>query len=188
MSAILDEPAIRRAAFPVTVEFYHELGRLGMLDKSVELLDGVIVSKMSKSPLHVTTLELLDDLIRAALRPGLRLRHESPLTTDSSEPEPDLAVVEGSPRDFSKQHPTTALLVIEVAISSVEIDRRKAIIYARAGVGEYWLVEPEARQITIFRQPSADGYGFERVLAADAALTCEALPALSSKVGEVFGV
>ena len=187
MSAILDEPAIRRAAFPVTVEFYHELGRLGMLDKSVELLDGVIVSKMSKSPLHVTTLDLLDDLIRAALRPGLRLRHESPLTTDSSEPEPDLAVVEGGPRDFSKQHPTTALLVIEVAISTVEIDRRKAIIYARAGVGEYWLVEPEARRVTSFRRPSSAGYAVERSLTAEETLTCEALPTLSFKVTEIFG-
>lgn len=188
MSAILDDPAVRRAAFPVTVEFYHELGRLGMLDKSVELLDGVIVSKMSKSPLHVTTLDLLDDLIRAVLQPGMRLRHESPITTEGSEPEPDLAVIQGSPRDFSKQHPTTALLVVEVAISSVEIDRRKAIIYARAGVQEYWLVEPEARQITVFRQPSAEGYGFDRILAADAALTSEALPALSFKVSDIFGV
>ena len=188
MSAILDEPAIRRAAFPVTVEFYHELGRLGMLDQSVELLDGVIVSKMSKSPLHVTTLDLLDDLIRAALRPGLRLRHESPLTTDSSEPEPDLAVIEGSPRDFSKQHPTTALLVIEVAISSVEIDRRKAVIYAGAGVGEYWLVEPEARRVTAFLRPSSAGYEVERLLTAADTLTCGALPSLSFKVAEIFGV
>jgi Uma2 family endonuclease len=186
MSAILDEPAVRRAAFPVSVEFYHELGRLGMVDQSVELLDGVIVSKMSKSPLHAATLDRLDDLIRAALRPGLRLRHESPITADGSEPEPDLAVVEGSLRDLATHHPKTALLVVEVAVSSVEIDRRKAVIYARAGIPEYWLVEPEARRITVFRQPSTAGYGTERVFSADDLLTSEALPALSLKVGELF--
>lgn len=186
MSTILDEPAVRRAVFPVSVEFYHELGRLGFLDQSVELLDGVIVSKMSKSPLHVTTIDRLDDLVRAALRPGLRLRHESPITTGISEPEPDLSVIEGSPGDFTRHHPTTALLVIEVAISSVEIDRRKAAIYARAGVQEYWLVEPEARRITVFRQPAGDAYGLESVFTEEAALTSEALPALSFKVGELF--
>ena len=186
MSTILDEPAVRRAAFPVSVEFYHELGRLGHLDKSVELLDGVIIQKMSKSPWHVFVLHRLRRLIADALNERQQLRHESPITTSVSEPEPDLAVVEGGENDFFDRHPTTALLVVEVAVSSVEIDRRKAAIYADAGVKEYWLVEPEAARVTVFRQPVAGRYESERVFADGAILTCEALPGLSLSLAELF--
>ena len=186
MSTILDEPAVRRAAFPVSVEFYHELGRLGHLDQAVELLDGVIIRKMSKSPLHVFVLHRLRRLIATVLTARQQLRHESPITTATSEPEPDLAVVEGGENDFFDRHPTTALLVVEVAVSSVEIDRRKAAIYADAGVKEYWLVEPEAARITVFRQPVSGRYESEQVFADGAVLACDVLPGLSIGLAELF--
>lgn len=186
MSAILDEPAVRRAAFPVSVEFYHELGRLGLLDKSVELLDGIIIQKMSKSPLHSSVVRRLHRLIMAALKAGQLLIREDPITTAASEPEPDLAVVEGDEQDFFDRHPTTALLAVEVAVSSVEIDRRKAAIYAGAGVKEYWLVEPEAERITVFRRPVSGSYESEQIFADGAVLTCDALPGLSVSLAGLF--
>lgn len=186
MSAILDEPAVRRAVWPVSVDFYHELGRLGLLNRSVELLDGIIVSKMSKSPLHASVVRRLAKMIGAALQPGQELFREDPLTLEGSEPEPDLAVVQGQESDFLDHHPSSAQLVVEVAVTSVEIDRRKAAIYARAGIVEYWLVEPEAKRITVFREPGATDYGSEQVLHLGDRLTSVALPGLSFGLANIF--
>ena len=76
-----------------------------------------------------------------ALPPGFEVRTHSPLAvSDDSEPEPDVAVV--SAGDYSTRHPQTALLVIEVADSSLQKDRRvKAALYAAAGIPEFWLVD-----------------------------------------------
>ncbi|HRI15723.1 MAG TPA: Uma2 family endonuclease [Verrucomicrobiota bacterium] len=186
MNSILDEPAVRRAAFPVSVEFYHELGRLGLLDKSVELLDGVIIRKMSKSPLHASVVRRFARLIAGALKPGQLLLREDPITTVRSEPEPDLAVVEGREEDFFEAHPRSALLAIEIAVSSVELDRRKAAIYAAAGVAEYWLVEPEPRRITVFREPAGEVYQQMEIVDSPGVLESRALPSLRVNLSELF--
>jgi Uma2 family endonuclease len=93
-----------------------------------------------------------------ALPPGFEVRTHSPLAvSDDSEPEPDVAVV--SAGDYSTRHPQTALLVIEVADSSLQKDRRvKAALYAAAGIPEFWLVDLAARRVDVHRSPGAAGY------------------------------
>lgn len=186
MSAILDEPAVRARALRITVPFYHELGRLGLVDKSVELLDGVIVEKMSKSPLYMFVLQRLQRILLAAAGFDRLVRTEGPVTLGTSEPEPDLSVVEGRDADFADHHPTSALLVVEVAVSSVEVDRRKASIYAEAMIPEYWLVEPERECVTVYRAPAQGGYADVSTLSASDTLTCSALPALRIPLSEIF--
>jgi Uma2 family endonuclease len=74
------------------------------------------------------------------------------LGTDS-EPEPDVAVISGSRRDYA-EHPQAALLVIEVADSSLRFDRQvKGPLYARAGIPEYWIVNLVDRTLEVYRQP-----------------------------------
>ena len=63
-----------------------------------------------------------------------------------SEPLPDVCVVAGNVSDFDHRHPSTAELVIEVAVTTAVADREKAAIYAEAGVKEYWIVLPTERQ------------------------------------------
>ena len=74
---------------------------------------------------------------------GYYLRIQLPLAIgERNQPDPDLAVVQGSYRDYEDEHPTTAALIVEVADSSLPFDRNtKASLYARAGVAEYWLVD-----------------------------------------------
>jgi Uma2 family endonuclease len=79
----------------------------------------------------------------------LVVRREDPLTLKDSEPEPDIAVVRGSESEFFHAHPTTAELVIEVAVSSPVLDREAASLYAEAGVKEYWIVLGTTRQIEV---------------------------------------
>jgi Uma2 family endonuclease len=94
--------------------------------------------------------------------------------------------VRGEKTDFRSRHPETAELVVEIAVSSLEIDRVKAAIYAEAGVREYWIVCPEEKRVEVYRQPSALGYGEQVEVAAPAVLECGALPGVRVDLGALF--
>jgi Uma2 family endonuclease len=161
MPNIIDNEEIRNSISLMSVDFYHSSSDLGWIDENTELLRGIPVQKMSKSPLHEYLVGLCLDLITAVLPGGYLVFKERPLTTIDSEPEPDLMVVQGSRSDFRKNHPTTALLVIEVAINTEKRDHEKVSIYAEAGVGEYWMVCPNKKQIIVFSQ--SNGKEFESI-------------------------
>ena len=131
---LLQEPTIMQRAMPITVEQYHALFAQGLIPESAELLEGVIIEKMPKSPLHAYILLALLKLLQDVVTAKNHVRPEQPITCRRSEPEPDLAVVVGRAEDYVHAHPQTAEIVIEIAVSSAEIDRRKAAIYAEAGV------------------------------------------------------
>src|SRR5437016_1542026 len=140
MAAILEIPEVRQRVSPLTVEEYHRLDEFNENRRRTELIRGIVIQKMSKSPLHSSLAKRLYDLISAVLPEGLVVRREDPIALADSEPEPDIAVVRGSAADFFKAHPTSAELVIEVAVSSPALDRENASLYAEAGVKEYWIV------------------------------------------------
>lgn len=98
-----------------------------------------------------------DALVANGLLDGERV--ELPLAVPPrSEPEPDVAVVRDE--DDSRRHPSWALLVVEVSRSSLVVDLEvKSLIYAAAGVPEYWVVDPDERVVHVHRVPGADGYG-----------------------------
>ena len=158
MIEILERPDVRRRVAPLSVAGYHQLRDLGLVGAKTELLNGVIVEKMTKSPLHTFLAQRLHAWLAEGLPAGWQLRKEDPLTLASSEPEPDLALVAGSAETYRSHHPTTAELVVEVAVSSVEVDRAKADVYAEAGVAAYWLVLAEHRGVEVYSQPRANGY------------------------------
>jgi Uma2 family endonuclease len=146
------------AGRPVTVEEYHRLIDAGVLteDHDVELLDGTIEAKMARKPDHDITIELLE-AIRDLLPKPWRLRIQSAITLPKSEPEPDAAIVRGSPRERRGRHPGPAEIgiVIEVADRSLQRDRSvKGPIYAEAGLPEYWLINLVDKQIEVYSQPS----------------------------------
>ncbi len=186
MSSIIDVPEVRAAVQPMSVAFYHEAGRLGWLDESVELLEGYPVKKMSKSPLHEFIGGRLRRLIQKVVPQNCFVAKERPLTCSHSEPEPDLMVVEGEEDDFFDHHPTTAKLLIEVAISTVAKDHRKAAIYAEAGVDEYWLINGETPKITVHRRPSPKGYSEITEFEEDQTVSSMEVPGLSVTVSELF--
>ena len=133
----------------------------------IELIEGEIITHMSpqKSP-HMTAISLVDDAVRAAFGTGHVFRIQGPLRLGlSSLPEPDVAVVRGSPRDYLESHPLTAELVVEVADSSLAIDRgRKLHLYAREGIPEYWIVNLVEDCVEIYRQPEGESYREQRIL------------------------
>jgi Uma2 family endonuclease len=186
MLPLLEQPAIRKRAHSMSVEAYHVLGEMGMLSEQVELLNGVIVDKMPRSPLHILICRRLVEMLRALLLQGFDCRQEQPLTFLRSEPEPDIAVVRGSFEDFGNGHPTTAELIIEVSVSTEASDRAKAEIYAEAGVKEYWIVLPEQRRIEVFQNPVGAIYTQHTVSEAGATVTSAVLDRFSVNLNELF--
>ena len=186
MSTILELPEVRRRVSPLTVEEYHRLGEFNEHGRRTELIRGIIIEKMSKSPLHAALAKRLYDLIARMLPNGLVVRREDPLALADSEPEPDIAVVRGTEAEFFRAHPTTAELVVEVAVSSPALDRENASLYAEAGVKEYWIVLGTERRVEVYRRPENGHYQETRVFEAKDIIECSSVPALRLTVSELF--
>lgn len=186
ISSLLELPTVKQRALPTTVEQYHALWQQGLIAENVELLEGVIVGKMPKSPLHSSVLQMMLHRLQAIRGEKYDVRVEQPITCRRSEPEPDLALVAVSPNYYATGHPQTAELVVEIAVSSVEIDRRKAMIYAEAGVREYWIVLPESWQIEVYTRLTGGKYEAQNVFTEGQSACSEILPEFSVEVDALF--
>jgi Uma2 family endonuclease len=128
----------------MSVDKYHALLRAGAFTEhdAVELLDGVVIEKMSKNPPHRIATRQLDLALSKLVPAGWHVQNQEPITLETSEPEPDVAVVRGALTDYGQRHPSAVevALVVEVADTTLVTDRYKAQLYARAGIPVFWLV------------------------------------------------
>jgi Uma2 family endonuclease len=150
------------AVFPLSVEQYHEMTRLGVLsdDDPVELIEGVLVFHMPKNPPHRFVTRAMFDAITAMLPVGWHCQMQEPVTLADGEPEPDISVIRGTPSDYRARHPIAAdvAIVMEVTDSTQDRDRgTKYRSYARARIPEYWIIDLTNRCVDIFRQPAGEG-------------------------------
>ena len=86
------------------------------------------------------------------------IRIEQPITTEDSEPEPDISVVFGTREDFKTGHPKTARLVVEISINSYDLDYEKQFIYAKANIEEYWLFNINSKEVEVYKKPQNGKY------------------------------
>ncbi len=143
----------------LSVSAYHAMIDSGILgsDDPVELLEGWLVTKMSKNPPHRVATGLIHDALLAILPPNWFFDVQDPVTTDDSEPEPDLSLIRGTRRQYTQGHPIASdtALVIEVSDTTLYRDRgTKKRIYARAGFPEYWIVNLNDEMIEVYTLPS----------------------------------
>src|SRR6266511_2488615 len=110
MAAILEIPEVRQRVSPLSVQEYHRLDEFNENGRRTELIRGIVIEKMSKSPLRCSIAQRLYYRIAALLPEGFVVRREDPLTLADSEPEPDVSVVRGAESDFFAAHPSTAEL------------------------------------------------------------------------------
>jgi len=141
---------------------YDNMVRAGTIgeDDRLELIDGRIVAMSPEGPTHAGTIDLCAEALRKIFGADYTVRVQHPLAVDpDDEPEPDIAVVPGGPRDHLADHPHDAVLVVEVAESSLAYDRgRKLRMYASCGVPEYWVVNIPERCVEVYRDPQHNGY------------------------------
>jgi Uma2 family endonuclease len=151
------------------------------------LIDGVILEEGPMNPPHAITLELVEETIRTAFGPGWRIRIQSPLVLGQHlDPEPDLAVIAGTARG-SSGHPMTADLVIEVADSSLDFDtNEKRLLYARASIREYWVVDVNGRRLLVYRDPQGGDYVTQQAFGPTEVVTPPAAPAGTVRVADLL--
>jgi Uma2 family endonuclease len=140
-------------------EYYRMVDSGLFLERRVELIDGEVVEMPAQFNTHAAALTLTHDALRQAFGPKYWVRVQMTLDLSPySVPDPDVAVISGSPRGVTgRANPKSALLVVEVSESTLGFDRnRKAAIYAAAGIADYWIVNLVQRQLEVFRRPVAD--------------------------------
>jgi Uma2 family endonuclease len=186
MSGILEIPEVRQRVSPLSIEEYHRLDEFNEHGRRTELIRGIVIEKMPKSPLHCAPTKLLYDLIAAMVPSGWLVRQEAPLGLADSEPEPDISIVRGIQKEFLTKHPSTADLVIEVAVTNEELDRLNASLYAEAGVKEYWIVLGSGRKVEVYRQPEAGRYRETRLFELDETLICGSIPEVRIRIADLF--
>ena len=157
-------------------------------DERLELIEGVIYRMTPQSSWHATAVLNVQEALRSVMPQGCHMRSQLPMVLGQlSEPEPDLAVVLGSRKDYRDAHPTTALLVVEISDSSAVRDRElKAAVYAGAGIPEYWILYRATPRLEIFRNPQGGTYREHRVLQQSDSVSPFAAPSTSIRVADLL--
>jgi len=166
---------------------YECLVELGLFDEErVELLRGQLVTMSPQGAAHATVTARLGRRFSRALDETYDVRQHSPFAaTDDSEPEPDISISRARKRGF--YHPSKALLLIEVAESSVRKDREiKAAIYAENGAPEYWVGDLKSKTVWVFTDPRGGEYQRVQQLGRKDALRPSKLPDIQIRIGDLF--
>lgn len=162
-----DDMATAEPRLRTTREEYVRRVEAGVFEgRRVELVDGVVYEMTPQLSPHASTVMLAQEALQRAFPSGFSLRCQMPLDVGAeSMPEPDLAVVPGSPRDYFAAHPKGAALVLEVTDTSQQHDRkRKARIYAEAGLQDFWIVNLARDVVEICRNPEDGSYRTRLIL------------------------
>jgi len=165
VSRVSSQPSVRRRPnLPmrrwITHEEFEALMESGVFapEERLELIAGELTRREPVNTSHAVAIRLVQIALERVLGEGYDVRPQLPLTLSEFDmPFPDIAVVAGSPRDYLSQHPTTALLVVEVSEASLKTDREvKGSLYAKAGIPEYWIVNLKERVVEVYREPAED--------------------------------
>jgi len=152
--------------YRLSVAQYDQLARLGILTKSdrVELIEGILVEKMTKNERHLATTYLIHRFLSDTLPQGWFAVTEFPIRLSRSEPEPDVMIVRGEITNYFKRKPNAGdvALVVEVSDSSYAEDRVRRHYYAQSGVVLYWIANIPARRIEVYSDPSGNDYRTRR--------------------------
>ncbi len=154
------DPQVHRLS---SAEYRRMVDAGALEDLRVELLDGLLVDMTPQGERHA---RVIQQLMRLCSHRMDLLRVQMPLAVaEGWRPEPDVALA--ADHEDPDRHPSTALLVAEVAISSHAQDRSKSRMYAGAGVSRYWLVDIPADIVLEHTEPGAESYGVVRALSGE---------------------
>jgi Uma2 family endonuclease len=148
----------------ITVEEYHRILDSGAFgpEPKVELLEGVIVNKMPKNPPHNLACDLTQHLLTRLLSPGYFHSMATSVAIEGrdGEPEPDVSILRGNPRDYAgrRRTPADAALLMEVSDTSYDYDRyTKSVTYAAARVPVYCILDLNRRRLEVHTEPTGEG-------------------------------
>ncbi|MDY6806603.1 MAG: Uma2 family endonuclease [Cyanobacteriota bacterium] len=174
-----------------TVEEYHKMINCGILtpESRVELLEGRIIEMNAQRAPHAATTQRASDYVKAQLNQQAHIRMQLPITLSTSEPEPDIAAVNIDPKAYGDRHPTAKeiFFLIEVSDTTLRIDRQeKALIYAKANIPEYFVLDVSDRQAYLFRNPTPKGYNSQMLLSDKSVINPLKFPSVSLSSNQMF--
>jgi Uma2 family endonuclease len=177
-----------------TLDEYHRMGETGILgpDDRVELIEGEIIEMAPIGSRHAATVARIQHVVSTAVRDRAVVWVQNPLrlTRFQSEPVPDVMLLALRPDFYAAglPEPSDVRLLVEVADTTLGYDRRtKFPLYARAGVGEGWLVNLDAGRVELHRDPGAAGYRDVRTVAPDERFAPLAFPDLTLVPRDLLG-
>lgn len=145
--------------YRLSVDQYSKMARMGILTEQdrVELLEGVLASKMTKNPPHILAARKTLRALLGVLPPGWFVAKDDPIETLTSVPEPDFTVVRGTPEDYASRvtSPRDLALVIEVSDSGLHVDQTlMKVLYAAAAIPIYWIVNIPDGRLEVYSDPT----------------------------------
>ncbi len=176
MAAVSITAPARAPRWKLSVDAVERMVQAGILpeDAPLELIGGELIEMSPQGPYHSVVCEGIRERLRGALGGEYCVREDKPVVAGRfSLPEPDVALVPGPRARWRDRHPRgdECLLVVEVSLTTQEIDRAKAAVYGTAGVQVYWQVDLESRTLAVYESPTEDGYATRRVLAEGEVVT-----------------
>ncbi len=200
MATIIEQPTETREALLVqsptlrlfSVAEYYKMAETGILraGERVELIEGRILTMSPKGIEHAATNDQASEVFRKSLGARVIVRNQNPIhLADDTEPEPDLVLAAPHEKRYFDHHPTPAeiLLVLEIADSSLTFDRRnKGLLYAKAGIIQYLILNSRAREVEEYRDPSPDGYRSKHTYNADQSFSLAAFAGVTIEVSELL--
>jgi Uma2 family endonuclease len=176
-----------------TVSEYHAMAEAGILkeDDRVELIEGVIWRMPPIGSSHAGGVNRLNALFTSLLGRRAVVSVQNPaFLSDFSEPQPDLLILRFRDDFYAGEHPRPedVFLLIEVADSSLDFDRRiKAGLYARHLIPEFWLRDLRNETLVVHRDPAPQGYRDVKTLRRGESLSPLAFPDLVIEVSALLG-
>lgn len=182
---------IARRSF--TVAEYYRMAEAGILseDDRVELLDGEIIEMSLIGSRHAACVDRLNNYLNGLSNQRFIVRVQSPIRLDDySEPQPDITLLRVRSAFYAQAHPTPTdvLVVIEVADTSVELDRQvKLPLYAQAGIEEFWLVNLPDNTVEFYAEPLGSSYRAMKTFGRGETFDSRMIPNLQPGVDEILG-
>ena len=186
--------ARERASMPYhrwSVEEYHQMAQAGLLDETdrVELIEGELIDMAPIGSKHAFRVDSIARALQRAAGTSFLVRVQNPiLLGEHSEPQPDIAVVKD--KNYAEAHPgpEDVLVIVEVSDTTLAYDRDvKLPLYARLGIPEVWLLDVNAGELTIYREPAEGQYRLIRKPTRAETVSPELVPGVAMTLAEILG-
>lgn len=176
-----------------TIDEYDRLGETGIVgeDEHVELIEGELRQMSPIGARHAASVSTLGQTLTILIGFRAEVRVQNPVRLPpDSEPEPDIVLARRRADHYRRQHPNPedVLLLVEVADRSLGFDQTvKLPIYARAGITEVWIADIENERVTVYQEPSVEGYRQIRPYQRGESFSPAAFADVAISVDQIFG-
>jgi Uma2 family endonuclease len=176
----------------ITVDEFNHLIETGFFgpEERVELINGELITMAPIGHEHAGQVKRSVRVLGGLTGERALLSVQDPIELQFwGEPQPDVILLRPRADDYSRANPTAAdvLLLIEVADSSLAHDRDvKGLMYAQAGIADYWIVNLVDEHLLIFREPTPTGYASVQTLTRGDSVTLQAFPDLTISVSDIL--